>query len=180
MGPAGPSCSANGWPCQRRNKCGQTHEDLAFTEGYRRMKRPPNLKTAMTPFPYSVELDVPIEQARELMEQHSVHHLPVTDGRILVGLITNRDIKANFTPRSEPDNTRCLKVRDLYVSEAYIVDLNEPIDNVLLTMAEKHVDSAIVTREGKLAGVFTSMDACRCFGAYLRKNFPRANGDEVA
>ena len=134
----------------------------------------------MTPFPYSVNLDIPIDEACDLMAQHDVHHLPVTDGHALVGLLTSRDVEVYVALHSERGNRKDLTVRDLYVSEAYVVDLNEPIENVLLTMAEKHIGTAIVTREGKLAGVFTSMDACRCFGEYLRKNFPRANGDEVA
>ena len=36
----------------------------------------------MTPFPYSVDMSAAIGQARALMLEHHVHHLPVThDGR---------------------------------------------------------------------------------------------------
>ena len=100
------------------------------------MKRPPNLKTAMTPFPYSVKLHEPLERVQQVMEQHKVRHLPVTDGLALVGLITDRDMKAVLAVTSTPQKVHRLTVRDVYVSDAYIVDLNEPIDNVLLTMAE--------------------------------------------
>ena len=73
-----------------------------------------------------------------------------------------------------------LTVSDVYVPDPYVVDLGEPIENVLLTMAEKHIGSALVTRQGRLAGVFTAMDACRSFGQYLRENFPRPEGDSAA
>lgn len=144
------------------------------------MKRPPSLKTAMTPFPYAVDIDAPLDQARQLMARHQVHHLPVTEGHDLVGVLTDRDITAALAGRSAADAASILKVRDLYIAEAYIVDLSEPLDNVLLTMAERHIGSALVTKHGNLAGVFTTVDACRSFGDYLRANFPRPDGNEAA
>ena len=73
-----------------------------------------------------------------------------------------------------------LTVDDLYHADAYVVDLEEPIENVLLTMAERHIGSALVTRQGRLAGVFTAVDACRAFGESIQDNFPRPDGDEAA
>jgi acetoin utilization protein AcuB len=64
------------------------------------------------------------------------------------------------------------------MADPYIVDLHEPLDNVLITMAERHIGSAIVTRAGKLVGMFTAVDACRCFGTFLREHFPRVEGDD--
>jgi len=71
-------------------------------------------------------------------------------------------------------------VQDVHVSEVYAVELGEPLENVLLTMAARHIGSAIVTRHGRLAGVFTWVDACRCFGKYLQEAFPHPDGDEAA
>ena len=144
------------------------------------MKPPPSLKTLMTPFPYSVERTAPLEQARELMDRYSVRHLPVTDGNALVGIITDRDIRTVLSPPLGRKVANDLTVEDIYVHDAYTVDLNEPLENVLLNMAERHIGSALVTRKGRLAGVFTAVDACRCFGEYLRENFPRPGGDEAA
>jgi len=44
-------------------------------------------------------------------------------------------------------------------------------------MAEKHIDSVLATKNGKLAGVFTSTDACRCFAEFLRDGFPKWDQD---
>ena len=134
----------------------------------------------MTLFPYSIERSAPLEQARELMDEHDVRHLPVTDAHELVGIITDRDIRSALSLRLGRKVVSALTVGDVYVPKAYTVDLNEPIENVLLTMAEKHIGSALVTRKGRLAGVFTAVDACRCFGEYIRQNFPRPDGDEAA
>ena len=144
------------------------------------MKKMPVLKTAMTPFPYSVGLDASFDEASELMGHHSVRHLPVTKDHQVVGVITDRDMTSAMHVRSQSDDTVGLSVSDLYIADPYIVSVDEPLDNVLLTMAERHIGSAIVTKAGKLVGVFTSVDACRSFGEYLREHFPQPTDDEVA
>lgn len=144
------------------------------------MKPPPSLKMVMTPFPYSVERSAPLEEARYVMDQHNVRHLPVTDGHELVGLITDRDMRSVLALPMELKVASNLTVKDVYIPDAYVVDLNEPLENVLLTMAARHIGSALVTRQGNLAGIFTAVDACRCFGDYIRENFPRPDGDEAA
>ena len=144
------------------------------------MSLPPSLKIAMTPFPHSVEISATLRTAQQLMEKHGVHHLPVTDKRALVGVISNQDILAALAAHAEQGRADEPSVKDAYVGDAYVVDLDEPLDNVLLTMSERHIGSAIVTRRGKLAGVFTSADACRSFGIYLRQNFPHSDGGDAA
>ena len=134
----------------------------------------------MTPFPYSIDLNATEADAIKLMQEHAVHHLPVTNGRSLVGVITERDIKTMQATRSADVSGSDLSVRDMYMHDAYIVDINEPLDNVLMHMAERHIGSVLVTRKGKLAGVFTSTDACRGFGKHLRERFPRDDGNDAA
>jgi acetoin utilization protein AcuB len=144
------------------------------------MTKHPNLTTAMTPFPYSVQRDTPLTQAQQLMEQHNVHHLPVTEEHAVVGVITGQDIKSALYQSSDPGRLGELKVQDIYVADPYVVSIDEPFDNVLLTMADRHIGSAVVTKGGKLAGVFTALDACRCFGDYLRERFPHPGDDDAA
>ncbi len=144
------------------------------------MKKMPVLKTAMTPFPYSVDLDASYDEACELMGRHNVRHLPVTRDRQVVGVLTDRDMTSAIHVRSEMKETGSLCVRDLYIADPYIVSVDEPLDNVLLTMAERHIGSAIVTKAGKLVGMLTSLDACRSFGEYLREHSPHPTDDEVA
>lgn len=144
------------------------------------MKPPPSLKKAMTPFPYTVDRTAPLEQARQVMDRYNVRHLPVTNGHELVGLITDRDMRSVLALPMSRKIVANLTVDDLYHADAYVVDLEESIETVLLTMAERHIGSALVTRRGRLAGVFTAVDACRAFGEYIQENFPRPDGDEAA
>ena len=125
----------------------------------------------MTPFPWSVEADATVEQARLFLREHRIHHLPVTDGGRLAGLVSDRDIR-------DPA-ARETRVRDV-LREAYVVDLETRLDEVLLHMSAHRLGSAIVTREGRLAGVFTTTDACRHFAEFLREQFRRSGGGDAA
>ena len=144
------------------------------------MKKVPTLKTAMTPFPYSVDLEASFDEASELMGHHNVRRLPVTDECTVVGVITDRDMMSAMNLQSSSGASGSLNVRDLYMTDPYIVSVDEPLDNVLITMAQRHIGSAIVTRAGKLVGMFTAVDACRCFGEYLREHFPHPQDNDVA
>jgi acetoin utilization protein AcuB len=144
------------------------------------MKRMPVLKTAMTPFPYSVDLGASFDEASELMGHHNVRHLPVTRDHQVVGVITDRDMTSALHVHPQSNDTGGLSVSDLYIADPYIVSIDEPLSNVLLTMAERHIGSVIVTRAGKLVGMFTAVDACRSFGEYLCENFPQPTNDAVA
>jgi len=144
------------------------------------MSLPPSLKSAMTPFPYSIDVKANLQEARALMEKHKVRHLPVLQGHTVVGIITERDIAARIGRPGDNFVSNDISVEEAYIEDVYVVDLNEPLDNVLQTMADRHIGSAIVTRDGRLAGVFTTVDACRIFADYLRKNFPHPDGDSVA
>lgn len=140
------------------------------------LKRMPHALAVMTAFPYSVDIDAPIRAAEEMMAEHQIRHLPVKENGKLVSVVTDRDLRRAHDPTLGLPPTDELRVRHACVIDAYIVDINESLDNVLLHMAEQHIGSALVTKEGHLVGIFTSMDACRYLGELLRHEFPRPTG----
>lgn len=140
----------------------------------------PQVISGMTPFPYSVDVDAPVRLARKFMQQHRVRHLPVTEEEKLIGVVTDRDIKLMLGPDFDYPDENERTVRDVYVDEPYVVDISMPLDEVLLTMADRHIGSAIVTKHEKLVGIFTTSDACRCFGEYLQDRLAVGGGDDEA
>lgn len=144
------------------------------------MKNKPVIKSVMTPFPFSIDINAPINEARAFMHKQQIRHLPVIEDGTLVGILTDRDIKLYLGPDMDYPPADETRVRDVYMDKPFIVDLNEPLDNVLLKMAEQHIGSVLVTRHGKLAGMFTATDACRSYAEYLRKQFHPSGGDEAA
>jgi CBS domain-containing protein len=138
------------------------------------MKAIPPIKAVMTPFPFVIDIDAPLSRAREMMRANAIRHLPVVDTGRLVGLLGPRDL---VPPGDGADDRR---VRDACSgTPAYVVGLTEPLDRVLMHMADRRLDAALVVKDDKLAGIFTASDACQQFGKLLRTLFPQG-GDEAA
>lgn len=131
------------------------------------MKRNPQVLAFMTPFPYSVEVDAPLWEAHKLMREHHFRHLPVTSGGALVGVLTDRDLNLVLGPDFGSPSERELSVRDAYVEKLCVVPASTPVAAVARTMAEHRIGSAIVTKNGKLVGIFTVTDACRALAEVL-------------
>ncbi len=143
------------------------------------MRHVPLIKSVMTPFPYSISIDARIEDAQAMMADHDIRHLPVKEQGKIVSVISDRDIRLSL--QSGPERkSELLRVRDVCVHETYVVELNERLDSVLLHMARYHIGSALVVKNGKLAGIFTMTDACRTYGEYLRSLFPTGDGHDAA
>lgn len=144
-----------------------------------RKKPIPLMKSVMTPFPYAVEAERPITDAKALMADHDIRHLPVTEHGKLVGVISERDIRRALDPAFGLPPTE-LQVSNVFVPDAYVVEITEPLDSVLSVMAARHLGSALVVKGEKLAGIFTVTDACRQFSEFLRSQRPTTVGDDAA
>ena len=140
----------------------------------------PTISAVMTPFPWVVEIGAPLARAKEMMKHHDIRHLPVTEHGRLVGIITDRDIHVIEGEVVSQIRRSVLRVKDVVILDAYVVETSARLDEVLLQMAKRHIGSALVAKDGKIAGIFTATDACRQFGQFLRKMFPKGKSDEVA
>lgn len=133
------------------------------------MKHPPQIVAFMTPFPYSIDIEAPLAEARAFMQARQIRHLPVTEQGQLAGLVTDRDVKLILGPDFAYPEERTLTVRDACALEPYIVDAATPLEEVAGAMARRHLGSALITKHAKLVGIFTTTDACRALEALLRK-----------
>lgn len=141
------------------------------------MRRIPNVKNVMTPFPYSVETTRPLAEALAMMKEHEFRHLPVVEAGELVGVLSERLLGPYVARLKEAPEG--LSVQDAPIAEAYSIGLDERLDNVVLAMAKRHLGSAVVVKDGRVVGIFTSTDACRYLGEVLRSDFP-VGGNDVA
>ncbi len=129
------------------------------------MKQMPTIQKFMTAMPHTVGKDIPIKKALELMREHQIRHLPVQEAGKLVGVLTDRDLKlaASF------EGAYKLAVDEVMTSDPYTVRPEAPLDQVVLEMAEHKYGCAIVQQEnGKVVGIFTSIDALRVLGETLK------------
>ncbi len=83
----------------------------------------------------------------------------------MLGVVTERDIRLveSF------DNIDAAKttVGEAMTEAPYAVAPETPLDEVVSTMAEHKYGSAVVVQNGKVVGVFTTVDACRALSDLL-------------
>ncbi|UCF67002.1 MAG: CBS domain-containing protein [Acidobacteriota bacterium] len=140
----------------------------------------PTIKSVMTAFPYAIAIDRSASQARRMMAEHGIHHLPVMDGERLVGVVTKREIERVLDVARRGEGTNDPRLDQVTLTRALVVDLTASLDRVLTEMAEKHFETTLVVKDRKLAGIFTRSDACRWFGRLLRDLFPAGDGEDAA
>ena len=145
-----------------------------------RLERIPSVATVMTPFPYAVSSDDPITVAERLMQQHGISHVPVQDDGRLVGIITERDISLLVDSSLPTSSRELIPVRRICSQDPYLVDIHESLGVVVRELATRHEGAAVVTRDERLAGIFTMSDACRVLAKILGESDSESEPDEVA
>ena len=116
----------------------------------------------------SVDIGDKVRAAQSLMSEKKVRHLPVLRDGELVSIVTDRDINLALVANKELTAAEQMTVGDVCALQLYKVEADTPLDQVVNHMAEHTVGSVIVTRDGKLAGIFTATDACKYLGMCLR------------
>lgn len=111
----------------------------------------------------SVQPAATLAEARSLMQQHRIHHLPVVDrDDQLVGLLTLTDVLAATDSILRNDDSR-IHAADVSISEVMVTDIATVDQNASLRQAalflEKHQIGCLpVLSEGKLRGIITDTD----------------------
>ncbi len=137
------------------------------------MKRMPKIKDVMSAFPFSIEVSDSVSKAKEMMKEHHVE-----DGSLSV--ISLRELERTQLPGHIHTDFDELTLSDLCPVSTYTVDLQTSLIEVLDHMSETHTDCALITRQGKLAGVFTFSDACHAYSQHLKDFFFPSGGGDVA
>ena len=134
----------------------------------------------MTAFPFSIGAQASMEEARIMMKEHKVGHLPVKNQDHTLSIISLRELERVKLPGHTHTDFDELTVGDLCPVDTYVVDLYTSLIEVLEYMANSHVDCALITRHDKLAGIFTFSDACRAYADHLKDEFFPSGGGSVA
>jgi acetoin utilization protein AcuB len=111
-----------------------------------------------TPDPITAQEGMSIADVRQLMEQHGIRHLPVVRDDVVVGIISDRDVRllSGLTP-AEKDQ---VSAADVMAVNPLSVFASDTLDDVAYTMSENKVGSVIVNEaNGKFLGIFTATDA---------------------
>lgn len=135
-------------------------------------RRIPQVKDVMTPFPHFIDVGQSLSAARELMLEHGVRHLPVKNGGELTGVVSERDLEVAVLVAKATGAKGEVSLSELCDKELYAVELHTRLDEVLGEMAKRRVATALVVRDGRLAGILTVSDVCRMYGELLAELSP--------
>jgi acetoin utilization protein AcuB len=126
----------------------------------------PTVQRYMTASPVSIGLKQSLAHAHHVMREHRIRHLPVLDGGVLVGLVSQRDLHLIETLKDVEVHT--VSVEEAMTSEVYAVAPDAPLDQVAEAMATRKLGSVVVMSGAHVVGIFTNVDACRALTELLR------------
>jgi len=127
----------------------------------------------MTPAPLTVEPDILISEAREILRSNRFRHLPVIDKDWrLVGMVTDRDIRSAYPSSVLSGGDRGHELEQVSktpVSEIMSTDLvnllpHSTIDDALLLLEKKRVGAIpVLDEKGVIVGIFSVRDLMRAY-----------------
>ncbi|MBX3160442.1 MAG: CBS domain-containing protein [Deltaproteobacteria bacterium] len=127
--------------------------------------RLPAVSAYMTANPYTIDRRATLAEARRVMQEHNIRHLPVLDRGDLCGVISDRDLRLYEGAGSNPDEAL---VNAAMSESPFIVTSDTALDEVVEIMGEQKYGSVVVMGHNGVEGIFTAVDACRALAEVLR------------
>jgi acetoin utilization protein AcuB len=126
----------------------------------------------MTAGPITVPVEMPVLDARQLMIKHRIRHLLVTDGRRLLGIVTDRDIRLNLpSPATSLSVWEVnyllarLTVGEVMTHAVITVDPERAAAEAARIMLDHKIGALPVLDGETLVGIVTETDMLRAFAA---------------
>jgi acetoin utilization protein AcuB len=122
----------------------------------------------MTRDPITVNEDTSMKDAMLLLRTHHIRHLPVANGKSLVGLVSDRDIRrASPSLLSGIDKNNYERVLEdtpvgrIMTREPFTVTETTTLVDAVSVLVEKKFGSLPVVEGAELVGIFTEIDALK-------------------
>ena len=128
----------------------------------------------MTQNPQTVTRKTPVMEAMQMLREGGYRRLPVVDGKNLVGIVTDRDLK-DATPSKASTLSvyelnyllSKLAVKEVMKSPVISVNPADPVERAALLMEEHKISGLPVVDGSELKGILTITDMLRAFVAML-------------
>jgi IMP dehydrogenase len=146
---------------------GIIHKNLPVDQQVEEVDRVKRSESGMIVNPITLPPDVPIMRALELMEKFRISGVPITEGKRLVGILTNRDLR--FV------SGRDLKVRDAMTKDNLITaPVGTTLEEAERILHQHRIEKLpVVDTEYNLRGLITVKDIQK------RIRYPRACKDHL-
>jgi len=102
--------------------------------------------------------DITLQDAYQTMQEKGIRHLPVVDGKTLVGVVTDRDLRLATSALAPAPFPPGGKVSAVMCKTPYTADPADPVEDAARTMREKKIGCLPVVDAGLLAGIITGLD----------------------
>jgi CBS domain-containing protein len=117
------------------------------------------VREVMTVDPTAVSRDVTVREAARLLVERDVGPLPVVDGDLLVGIVTDRDLVVRvLADDRDPASTT---VGEIASTTVVAIGPDEELERARGLMAEHGVRRLPVVEEGRLVGILSQGDVER-------------------
>ncbi|HET9940579.1 MAG TPA: IMP dehydrogenase [Candidatus Eisenbacteria bacterium] len=146
---------------------GIIHKNLPVLEQVEEVDRVKRSESGMIVNPITLPPDVPIARALELMEKFRISGVPITEGKRLVGILTNRDLR--FSRGSD------LKVKDVMTKDNLVTaPVGTTLEEAERTLHQHRIEKLpVVDQDFNLRGLITVKDIQK------RIRYPRACKDHL-
>lgn len=126
----------------------------------------PSVSRYMTPKPYTIDRRATFAEARRVMREHAIRHLPVVEHGELCGVVSQRDLAMFEAGGADP---HIAQVDAVMFESPFIVTGDAPLDEVAEIMSEHKYGSVVVVGRGGIEGIFTAVDACKALASVLQE-----------
>jgi acetoin utilization protein AcuB len=118
----------------------------------------------------TVTPDESFRTALHLIRQKGIRHLPVVEGKRLVGIVTDRDLRqaapSGATSLSIHELHYILEkltVRDIMTKQVISIRPDQTVEDAALLLLGHRIGGLPVVREGELYGIITETDILQAF-----------------
>ena len=136
----------------REGGMGVVHKNMSPREQASEVERVKRSESGMITKPITLEPDKTIEEALALMKHYRISGVPITEGKKLVGILTNRDL------RFVKDLT--MKVTEVMTSKNLVtVPEGTTLEEAAIILHEHRIEKLLVVNgDGELRGLITVKD----------------------
>lgn len=115
------------------------------------------VRDLMTLMPRTIGFDISVEKALAMMREYECHHLPVLNGGLLVGVLSDRDLLMARHGAAGDGGDHL--VGELMSDEPIVIEPSADINVAVRMMLDNKINSLIVRADAENAwGIITSTD----------------------
>lgn len=130
------------------------------------MRRNEPVSKIMTHAPLSVQRGDAVSRVRRLFGEAGLHHVPVLDGKRLVGMVSATALAERIWSAPNPKDLEGLldpatRLEDIMVPHPVAVDVHQTVRDAAKALVSGSLHAIPVTNQGELVGIVSTTDLIR-------------------